>query len=39
VDEGVTPSQAEEQYITLVESLKAKYGYDATKVPEAVGGK
>jgi diazepam-binding inhibitor (GABA receptor modulating acyl-CoA-binding protein) len=30
--------EAKEQYITLVESLKVKYGYDATKEPEAVGG-
>ena len=37
VDEGVTPTEAEEKYIELVESLKSKYGYDAAKEPEAVG--
>lgn len=38
VDEGVTPEQAQIKYVELVEKLKEKYGYDATKVPEAVGG-
>jgi len=38
VDEGVTPSTAETKYVQLVESLKSKYGYDANKKPEAVGG-
>src|SRR5271155_1642709 len=38
VDEGVTPTEAEEKYVELVETLKAKYGYDADKVPEQVGG-
>ncbi|KAN0104659.1 putative acyl-CoA-binding protein like protein [Hyaloscypha variabilis] len=38
VDQGLTSDEAKEQYITLVESLKVKYGYDATKEPEAVGG-
>ena len=38
VDEGVTPTAAEEKYVELVESLKSKYGYDATKKPETVGG-
>jgi diazepam-binding inhibitor (GABA receptor modulator, acyl-CoA-binding protein) len=28
VDEGVTPTDAEQQYVALVESLKTKYGYD-----------
>ncbi|KAI6785293.1 uncharacterized protein J7T54_006935 [Emericellopsis cladophorae] len=37
VDEGTTPDQAKEQYIQLVESLKASCGYDANKEPEAVG--
>jgi diazepam-binding inhibitor (GABA receptor modulating acyl-CoA-binding protein) len=37
VDEGITHEQAKEQYVTLVEELKTKYGYDADKVPEAVG--
>ncbi|KAE9363666.1 putative acyl-CoA-binding protein like protein [Stipitochalara longipes BDJ] len=38
VDEGLTSDEAKEKYVTLVEGLKAKYGYDATKEPEAVGG-
>jgi 6-phosphogluconolactonase/glucosamine-6-phosphate isomerase/deaminase len=38
VDEGVTPTEAEEKYVELVESLKSKYGYDASKQPEVVGG-
>ncbi|KAF3482939.1 Acyl CoA binding protein family [Arthroderma uncinatum] len=37
VEEGVTPEQAQERYIALVEKLKAKYGYDESKAPEAVG--
>ncbi|WYZ46357.1 hypothetical protein EsH8_IX_000582 [Colletotrichum jinshuiense] len=37
VDESTTPEQAQEKYVTLVESLKTKYGYDASKEPEAVG--
>lgn len=39
VDEGVTPEQAQKQYIDLIEKLKETYGFDASKVPEAVGGK
>ena len=38
VDEGVTPTSAQLKYVQLVESLKTKYGYDANKKPEAVGG-
>ncbi|KAI9812843.1 MAG: hypothetical protein M1832_006464 [Thelocarpon impressellum] len=38
VDEGVTPEEAQAKYVELVESLKEKYGYDADKVPEPVGG-
>ncbi|VUC24816.1 unnamed protein product [Clonostachys rosea] len=37
VDEGLTPEKAQEQYVALVESLKASVGYDANKVPETVG--
>jgi diazepam-binding inhibitor (GABA receptor modulating acyl-CoA-binding protein) len=37
VDEGITKEEAQERYIKLVETLKEKYGYDADKVPEAVG--
>ncbi|KAI6363084.1 hypothetical protein MCOR25_006028 [Pyricularia grisea] len=37
VDEGVTPEQAQEKYVALVEKLKATYGFDEAKEPEAVG--
>ncbi|KAL6862685.1 acyl-CoA-binding protein (ACBP)/diazepam binding inhibitor (DBI)/endozepine (EP) [Amphichorda felina] len=37
LDEGLTPAQAEEQYVALVEKLKVSCGYDANKDPEAVG--
>ncbi|EHA52252.1 hypothetical protein MGG_06177, partial [Pyricularia oryzae 70-15] len=37
VDEGVTPEQAQEKYVALVEKLKTAYGFDEAKVPEAVG--
>ncbi|KAL2278565.1 hypothetical protein FJTKL_14307 [Diaporthe vaccinii] len=37
VDEDVTQDQAKEQYVALVEKLKAQYGYDENKEPEAVG--
>ncbi|KFY74927.1 hypothetical protein V499_05084 [Pseudogymnoascus sp. VKM F-103] len=39
VDEGVTPEQAQEKYIALIEQLKVLYKFDENKVPEAVGGK
>ncbi|KPM35598.1 hypothetical protein AK830_g10969 [Neonectria ditissima] len=35
--EGYSPDIAQQRYVTLVESLKEKYGYDADKQPEAVG--
>ena len=38
VDDGVTPEQAQQRYVALVENLKEKYGYDAGKEPEPVGG-
>ena len=38
VDAKTTPAAAEKKYIDLVTSLKSKYGYDANKVPEALGG-
>ncbi|KAJ9653286.1 acyl-CoA-binding protein (ACBP)/diazepam binding inhibitor (DBI)/endozepine (EP) [Neophaeococcomyces mojaviensis] len=38
VDEGVTPQQAEQKYVALVNELKDKYGYDPNKVAEEVGG-
>jgi len=38
VDEGLTSDEAKERYVALVEKMKEKYGYDANKVPEAVGG-
>jgi diazepam-binding inhibitor (GABA receptor modulating acyl-CoA-binding protein) len=37
VDEGISQEQAQERYVKLVEEMKTKYGYDADKVPEAVG--
>jgi len=37
VDEGITSDEAKERYVKLVEEMKEKYGYDASKVPEAVG--
>ncbi|KAI0844118.1 acyl-CoA-binding protein [Daldinia vernicosa] len=36
VDEGVSPADAQDRYVKLVETLKEKYGYDADKEPEAV---
>ncbi|KAK4125553.1 putative fatty acid binding protein [Parathielavia appendiculata] len=38
VDEGTTPEQAQEKYVTKIEEMKSKYGYDENKEPEAVGG-
>ncbi len=37
VDEGITPEEAQEKYVALVEELKEKHGYDENKVPETVG--
>ncbi|EXJ54942.1 diazepam-binding inhibitor (GABA receptor modulator, acyl-CoA-binding protein) [Cladophialophora psammophila CBS 110553] len=37
VDAGTSAQEAEAKYIKLVESLKEKYGFDPSKVPEAVG--
>jgi diazepam-binding inhibitor (GABA receptor modulating acyl-CoA-binding protein) len=37
VDEGISADTAKERYVALVEEMKKKYGYDANKVPEAVG--
>ncbi|WEW59748.1 acyl-CoA-binding protein (ACBP)/diazepam binding inhibitor (DBI)/endozepine (EP) [Emydomyces testavorans] len=37
VDEGVTAEEAQQRYVALIEKLKAKYGYDESKVPEQVG--
>ncbi|KAF4950412.1 hypothetical protein FGADI_8231 [Fusarium gaditjirri] len=36
-EEKLTPDDAQAKYVELVERLKEKYGYDANKVPEAVG--
>ncbi|KAF3061953.1 putative acyl-CoA-binding protein [Daldinia childiae] len=36
VDEGISPADAQDRYVKLVETLKEKYGYDANKEPEAV---
>ncbi|KAL2121509.1 hypothetical protein VTJ04DRAFT_5536 [Mycothermus thermophilus] len=38
VDDGITPEQAQEKYVAKIEEMKEKYGYDANKEPEAVGG-
>jgi diazepam-binding inhibitor (GABA receptor modulating acyl-CoA-binding protein) len=38
VDEGLTVDEAQQKYVKLVEELKEKYGYDANKVAETVGG-
>jgi len=38
VDAGTSASNAEKKYIDLVEKLKSQYGFDASKVPEPVGG-
>jgi diazepam-binding inhibitor (GABA receptor modulating acyl-CoA-binding protein) len=37
VEEGISAEDAQTKYVALVETLKEKYGYDADKVPEAVG--
>ncbi|KAI1908811.1 acyl-CoA-binding protein (ACBP)/diazepam binding inhibitor (DBI)/endozepine (EP) [Ophidiomyces ophidiicola] len=37
VDAGVTPEDAQQRYVDLIERLKAKYGYDESKEPEQVG--
>ncbi|KAF5256847.1 hypothetical protein FOXYS1_12651 [Fusarium oxysporum] len=36
-EEKLTPEAAQAKYVELVEELKEKCGYDANKVPEAVG--
>ncbi|KOS17781.1 Acyl-CoA-binding protein -like protein 1 [Escovopsis weberi] len=36
-EDQLTPEQAQEKYVLLVEELKVKYGYDANKVPEKTG--
>jgi diazepam-binding inhibitor (GABA receptor modulator, acyl-CoA-binding protein) len=38
VDEGVTPEEAQIKYVELIEKMKETYGFDESKVPEAVGG-
>ena len=38
VVEGITPEEVQEKYVALIEEMKEKYGYDADKEPEAVGG-
>ncbi|KAJ2992460.1 hypothetical protein NUW58_g2163 [Xylaria curta] len=37
LEENLTPEQAQERYIALVEQLKAKLGFDPAKEPEVVG--
>lgn len=34
----MTSDLAKDRYVTLVGELKEKYGYDASKTEEAVGG-
>ena len=38
VDDGLTAEEAQEKYVAKIEEMKATYGYDADKQPEAVGG-
>ncbi|GAB1316678.1 hypothetical protein MFIFM68171_06888 [Madurella fahalii] len=38
VDDGITAEQAQEKYVAKIEEMKTKYGYDANKEPEPVGG-
>jgi diazepam-binding inhibitor (GABA receptor modulator, acyl-CoA-binding protein) len=37
-DKGVTSEEAQTKYVALIKDMKEKYGYDADKEPEAVGG-
>jgi len=37
VEDALTPEAAQSKYVELVEKLKVSCGYDADKVPEAVG--
>ncbi|KAI1815451.1 hypothetical protein GGS20DRAFT_584425 [Poronia punctata] len=34
LDDGITPEQAREQYVALIEEWKQKYGFDPNKVAE-----
>jgi diazepam-binding inhibitor (GABA receptor modulating acyl-CoA-binding protein) len=36
-EERLTPEQAQEKYVELVEKLKSELGFDADKEPETVG--
>jgi len=38
VDDALTAEQAQEKYVAKINEMKDKYGYDAAKEPEAVGG-
>ncbi|KIV89563.1 hypothetical protein PV10_06953 [Exophiala mesophila] len=38
VDAGTSAETAETRYIALIAKLKEKYGFDASKAPEPVGG-
>jgi len=38
VEDGLTADEAQDKYVKKVEEMKEKYGYDANKEPEAVGG-
>lgn len=37
VDQNISADEAQKKYVTLVEDLKTKYGFDETKKPETVG--
>lgn len=37
VDAGVTPEEAEREYVVIVNKLKTTRGFDENKQPEAVG--
>ncbi|KAK3324703.1 putative fatty acid binding protein [Cercophora scortea] len=36
-DDSLTPEEAQAKYVAKIEEMKATYGYDADKQPEAVG--
>jgi len=38
VEDGLTAEEAQDKYVKKIEEMKEKYGYDANKEPEAVGG-
>ncbi|KAK4462278.1 acyl-CoA-binding protein [Cladorrhinum samala] len=38
LEDGLTAEEAQDKYVKKIEEMKEKYGYDANKEPEAVGG-